>query len=277
MAAVTICSNFRAHKEEICHCFQLLPLYLPWCDGTRCHDFSFLILSFKPAFSLSSFPLVKRLFSSSLLSAIRVVSISSKGFLSTVVYIMIIWIKFTFSSLIPKMLMFTLAISCLTKSNLPWFMDLTFQVPMQKCSLQHWILLSSPDISTTECCFHFILSGAISNFPPLFFCGILNTFWPGSGGGLIFQCDIFLPFYTAHGVLMGRILDSHSLLYWTTFYQNSPLWPIHLGWPYQAWPELHWVMQVPSPWQGSNPWRGQVIKWFSYFSIHKNHLKGLLK
>ena len=35
-----------------------------------------------------------------------------------------------FSSLIPKMLTFTLAVSCLTTSNLPWFMDLTFQVPM---------------------------------------------------------------------------------------------------------------------------------------------------
>ena len=33
--------------------------------------------------------------------------------------------------------MFTLAISCLTTSNLPWFMDLTFQVPMKYCSLQH--------------------------------------------------------------------------------------------------------------------------------------------
>ena len=31
-----------------------------------------------------------------------------------------------FSSLISKMLMFTLAISCLTTSNLPWFTDLTF-------------------------------------------------------------------------------------------------------------------------------------------------------
>ena len=29
------------------------------------------------------------------------------------------------------MSMFTLAVSCLTTSNLPWFMDLTFQVPMQ--------------------------------------------------------------------------------------------------------------------------------------------------
>ena len=38
------------------------------------------------------------------------------------------------------MSMFTLAISCLTTSNLLWFMDLTFQIPMQYCSLQHWTL-----------------------------------------------------------------------------------------------------------------------------------------
>ena len=33
--------------------------------------------------------------------------------------------------LIPKMMMFTLIISCLTTSNLPWFMGLIFQVPTQ--------------------------------------------------------------------------------------------------------------------------------------------------
>ena len=49
--------------------------------------------------------------------------------------------------------MFTLVISCLTTSNLPWFMDLTFQVPMQYCSLQHWTLLLSPVPFTTGCCF----------------------------------------------------------------------------------------------------------------------------
>ena len=54
-----------------------------------------------------------------------------------------------FTSLIPKMLMFTLTISCWTMSNLPWFMDLTFQVPIQSCSLQHQSLLSPPDSSTT--------------------------------------------------------------------------------------------------------------------------------
>ena len=66
-----------------------------------------------------------------------------------------------FSSLIPKMLMFTLAISCLTTLNLPWFMDLIFQFPMQYYSSQHQTLLPSPVISTTGCGFCF---GSISSF-----------------------------------------------------------------------------------------------------------------
>jgi len=59
------------------------------------------------------------------------------------------------------MSMFSLAISCLTTSNLSSFMDLTFQVPMQHCSFQHQTLLPSPVTSTTGCCFHF---GSISSF-----------------------------------------------------------------------------------------------------------------
>ena len=74
MAAVTIQSDFRPQEEEICYCFHLFPFCLPWTDGSGCHDLSFLILSFKLAFSLSSFTLIKRLFSSSSLSAFRVVS-----------------------------------------------------------------------------------------------------------------------------------------------------------------------------------------------------------
>ena len=49
-----------------------------------------------------------------------------------------------------------LAISCLTISNLPWFMDLTFHITMQYCSLQHWTLLPPPDTSTIGCCFWII-------------------------------------------------------------------------------------------------------------------------
>ena len=73
MAAVTICSDFGAQEEEICHYFHPFPFYLPCSNGARCHDLSFYLLSFKPAFSLL-FTLIKRFFSSSSLSAIRVVS-----------------------------------------------------------------------------------------------------------------------------------------------------------------------------------------------------------
>ena len=55
---------------------------------------------------------------------------------------------------------FTLAISCFITSNLPWFMGLTFQVPMQYCSLRHRTLLLSP-VTSTGCCFCF---GSVSSF-----------------------------------------------------------------------------------------------------------------
>ena len=71
MAAITICSDFGAQKNKVWHCF---PIYLPWSDGTGCHDLSFLNVSFKPTFSLSSYTFIKRLFISSSLSAIKVMS-----------------------------------------------------------------------------------------------------------------------------------------------------------------------------------------------------------
>ena len=100
---------------------------------------------------------------------------------------------------------FTLAISCLTPSNLPWFMHLTFQVPMQYCSLQHQTLLPSLVTSTAGCCFCF---GSISSFFLELFLFLqslpvaLGTYEPGE---FIFQCPIFLPFHTVHGVLKARI------------------------------------------------------------------------
>ena len=71
MATVTFHSDFRDQEKKICHCSHSFPFYLSWSDGTRCHDLSFhLMLSFKSILSLSSFILIKMLFSSSLLSAI---------------------------------------------------------------------------------------------------------------------------------------------------------------------------------------------------------------
>ena len=46
VAAVTICSNFEAPKNKVCHCFHCFPIYLPWSDGTICHDLSFLNVEF---------------------------------------------------------------------------------------------------------------------------------------------------------------------------------------------------------------------------------------
>ena len=74
MAAATIHSDFGAQENKVCHCFHFSPIYLPWSGQTGCHDLRFWMLSFKPAFSLSSFTFIMRLFSFSLLSAIRVVS-----------------------------------------------------------------------------------------------------------------------------------------------------------------------------------------------------------
>ena len=71
MSVVTICSDFGAQKNKVRHCFHCFPIYLPWSDGTGCHDLSFL--NVEPAFLLSSFTFIKRLFNSSL-SAIGVVS-----------------------------------------------------------------------------------------------------------------------------------------------------------------------------------------------------------
>ena len=71
---VTVNSDFGAQENKVSYCFHCFPIYLPWSDGTRCHDLSFLNVEFKASSSLSSFTFIKRLFSSSLLSAIRVVS-----------------------------------------------------------------------------------------------------------------------------------------------------------------------------------------------------------
>ena len=74
MAAVTICSDFRAQENQGCHCFHCFPIYLPWSVGTNAMILVFWMLSFKPMFSLSSFTFIKRLFTSSSLYAIRMVS-----------------------------------------------------------------------------------------------------------------------------------------------------------------------------------------------------------
>ena len=148
-------------------------------------------------------------------------SISSKGFLPTVVDIMVIWVKFIhsspFNSLIAKMSTFTLAITSLITSNLPWFLDQTFQVPMQYCSLQHRTLLPSPVKSTTECCFCF---GSVSSFfLELFLHWSPVAYWAVTTRAVPLSVSYLLAFsYSSRGS-EGRNTDGvcHSLLQWPTF------------------------------------------------------------
>ena len=114
-------------------------------------------------------------------------------------------------------------------------MDLTFQIPMWYCPLQHWTLLLSRVISTTACCFCF---GSISSFfLELFLHWSPIAYWtPNDLGSSSFSVYLFAFSYCSWGS-QGKNTEvaCHSLLQWTIFCHNSPLWPVHLGWPYKAW------------------------------------------
>ena len=66
MAEVTICSDFGAQENKVSHYFHI---YLIWSDGTRCHNLSSECWALSQLLH-SSFTFIKRLFSSSSLSAI---------------------------------------------------------------------------------------------------------------------------------------------------------------------------------------------------------------
>ena len=74
MTAVTICSDFGAQENKVCHCFHYFFIYLHEVMVLDAMILVFGMSSFKPTFPLSSFTFIKRLFSSPSLSAIRVVS-----------------------------------------------------------------------------------------------------------------------------------------------------------------------------------------------------------
>ena len=145
------------------------------------------------------------------------------------------------------MLTFTLAIPCLITSNLPWFMDLTFQVPMQYYSSQHQTLLLSPVTSTAGCCFCF---GSVSSFflelhfhwSPVAYRAPTNL-WGSSFSVLSFcLCILFMGFSRQE--------------YWSGFpfpspvdhiCQHSPPWPV-LSWvTLHSMAQFHWVRQGCRP------------------------------
>ena len=164
------------------------------------------------------------------------------------------------------MSMFTLDISDLITSNLPWFMDLTFQVPMQYCSLQHRTLLLSPVTSTTGYCFCF---GSISSFfLELFLQWSPVAYWaPTNLGSSSFSVLSFFLFILFMGFSrqeywsdlpfpspMDHILSEHS---WWLGGRNSILQTLrqHNSLSLETAPEwgrgeISWttVGHSPSPW-----------------------------
>ena len=140
------------------------------------------------------------------------------------------------------MSVFTLAISCLTTSNLPWFTDLTFQVPMWYCSLQHLICFhhqSHPQLGVVFVwLWLFILSGVIS---PLVSHRILGTYDLESSS---FSVPSFCLSYSSWGS-QGKNSDMgcHSVLQWTTFFRALHHNPSILGGPTLNGSQSHWIRQ----------------------------------
>ena len=137
-------------------------------------------------------------------------SISSVGFLPTVVDIMVILVKFTHSS------PFYLTDSKNVNVHLCHLLFDHFQftsihgpsipgsyVILDSTALDHTTSITSHihtwDLFLLWLCL-LILSGIIS---PLFSSSILGTYQPGE---FIFHYHIFLPFHTVHGVLKARML-----------------------------------------------------------------------
>ena len=170
-------------------------------------------------------------------------STSSKVFLSMVVDIMIIWIKFShpinFSSPIPKMLMFNLPIFLLEHiqftlihgPNHPSsYVILFFRAMDYTLTTRH--IHSWASFPLWPSCF--ILTGAIGKCPLLFSSsniGHLLT-W-----GALVLVSCFFTFLNCSWGSPGKNtgVGCHFFLPWTMSCQNSSLWPVCLGWPCTAW------------------------------------------
>ena len=104
MAAVTIGSDFGAPKNKVWHCFHFSPCVCHEVMGPDAVILVFWMLSFEPTFSLSSFTFIRRLFSFSSLSAIRVVS---SAYLRLLIFLLAIMIPASASSSLAFLMMYS--------------------------------------------------------------------------------------------------------------------------------------------------------------------------
>ena len=108
---------FWGPKNKVSHCFH----YFPICHevmGPAAMILVFWMLSFKPTFSLSCFTFIKRLFSSSLISTIRVVS---SAYLWLLIFLLAILIS-----------------ACASSSPAFWMMYSAYKLNKQGDNIQPW-------------------------------------------------------------------------------------------------------------------------------------------
>ena len=129
--------------------------------------------------------------------------------------------------------MFTLAISChhfqfalIHGPNISGFYAILLFTASDFTSItshiHNWVLLLWLHL--------FILSGVVSS---LFSSSILGTYRPEE---FIFQCPIFLPFHTVHGVLKARILKWFAIAFSSGPHFAELATMTHLFWvAYMAW------------------------------------------
>lgn len=138
------------------------------------------------------------------------------------------------------------------QGHFQWVPSIQGSYAMQCFSVQLQILLSSPDTSTVACLFcfgpvSFILSGTISNCPPLLpsrITGPLLT-WR-THLSVSYLCVFLYSSWGSHSKYTG--MPCHSLLYWIMFYHNSQLWSI-------------WILQTAEYQQTGQPGRNEHISW----------------
>ena len=166
-------------------------------------------------------------------------SISSKGFLPTVVDIMVIWIKFTlshpFSSLISnnvhscQLLSDQFQFTMIPGPNFPGSYAILF--------LHHRILFSPLDTSTTEHSFCF--DSAFSFFLELFLCFSPVAYWaPTNLGSSSFSVISFCLFILFMGILRQKFWNCFAIPFFSgphfvnTLHRYRPSWMALQGMPH---------------------------------------------
>jgi len=171
-------------------------------------------------------------------------SISSKEVLPTVVDIMVTWVKFAHSS--PFLVHWFLKCRC---SLLPSLFD-HFQfalIPGPNIPGSYAILLfTASDFTSITSHIHnwvvylfiyFALALALHSFWNYFSTDLQHHIGHLLTWGVHLSVSYLFAFSYCSWGFQGKNIEvvCHSLLQWTMFCQNSPQWPVCLGWPYTAW------------------------------------------